>query len=84
MTIAMELPGMSDRTVVLALGLGIGAGDIGGFLGPLIVGYVTDATGSYIPGLVVCCVISFSLLIGGILLPETGPKMKKRMSPRGI
>ncbi len=76
-TVAMELPGMSVRTVVLALAVATATGDIGGFVGPLIVGYTADVTASYIPGFVICCVLSSSLLVGGLLLPETGPKAKK-------
>lgn len=76
-TITMELPGMSARTVALALAVGTAMGDIGGFVGPLLVGYTADATASYIPGFVGCCVLSSSLLVGGLLLPETGPKAKK-------
>ena len=42
----------------------------------LLVGYLADMTGSYLPGFIACAVFSLSLLIAGALLPETGPKAK--------
>ncbi len=77
-TIAMELPGMTPQTGSLVLAVALGAGNIGSFIGPLIVGYMADLTGSYLPGFLICCALSSSLLIGGLLLPETGPKAKKK------
>ncbi len=77
LTIPMELPGMRPQTGVLVLALALACGNFGGFMGPLIVGYLTDITGSYIPGFLICCVLSLSLLISGILLPETGPGAKR-------
>jgi cyanate permease len=52
-------------------------GNLGNFIGPLIVGYLADITGSYLPGFIICAVISLSLLVAGLLLQETGPKAKK-------
>jgi hypothetical protein len=42
------------------------------------VGYLADYTGSYLPGFIFCCVLSLSLFIGGLLLPETGPGRAKK------
>jgi MFS family permease len=77
LTIPMELPGMTPETGSLMLAFALGAGNLGGFIGPLIVGYLTDLTGSYLPGFFICCVLSLSLFVGGLLLPETGPNAKK-------
>lgn len=76
-TIPMELPNMTPRTGAVILAFCLGVGNFGGFLGPLIVGYLTDLTGSYWPGFLICFAMSFSLLVGGLLLPETGPKGRK-------
>jgi MFS family permease len=76
-TIPMELPNMTPRTGAVVLAFTLGVGSFGGFLGPLIVGYLADITGSYIPGFIICSVMSLSLLLGGLLLPETGPKARK-------
>ena len=85
-TIPMELPNMTPRTGSIVLAFTLGIGNLGGFMGPLIVGYLTDFTGSYIPGFVITAVMSLSLLLGGLLLPETGPKarnpiLKKATTP---
>ncbi len=72
-TIPMELPNMTPRTGAVVLAFCLGVGNFGGFLGPLIVGYLADLTGSYLPGFFICFAMSLSLLVGGILLPETGP-----------
>ncbi len=77
-TIPMELPNMTPRTGAVVLAFTLGVGSFGGFLGPLIVGYLADITGSYIPGFIICSVMSLSLLLGGLLLPETGPKARKK------
>ncbi len=73
----MELPGVTPRTGAIVLALALGVGNVGGFAGPLIVGYLADLTGSYMPGLIICCALSLSLFAGGVLLPETGPRGKQ-------
>jgi nitrate/nitrite transporter NarK len=74
----MELPGIPSRLIPSVMGAALAAGSLGGFMGPLIVGYLTDLTGSYLPGFIVCCIMSLSLFVGGLFLPETGPKAKRR------
>ena len=75
-TIPMELPNMTPRTGAVVLAFCLGVGNFGGFMGPLIVGYLADLTGSYLPGFFICFAMSLTLLVGGILLPETGPKAR--------
>ena len=76
-TICMELPGTTPRVAAFTIAAMLAVGNVCAFTGPLIVGFLTDITGSYLPGLVVCSVLSWSLLIGGFLLPETGPRAKQ-------
>ena len=76
-TIPMELKNTSPRTGVTIVNAMQCGGTLGAFVGPLIVGYLADTTGSYLPGFIICAVISLSLLVVGLLLPETGPKAKK-------
>jgi MFS family permease len=76
-TIPMELPGMSIRSGATVISVMLVGGNLGNFLGPLIVGYLTDLIGSYLPGFVICAVFSLSLLMVGLLLPETGPSSRK-------
>ncbi|MFH1639300.1 MAG: MFS transporter [Chloroflexota bacterium] len=77
-TIPMELPGITPRTGAIVLSMALGVGNIGGFLGPILVGYLTDLTGSYLPGFLVCCALSLSLFFGGLLIPETGPATRRK------
>jgi cyanate permease len=77
LTIPMQLPDMSMRSGVIVISVMIAGGNIGNFLGPLIVGFLTDITGSYLPGFVTVSVLSLSLLAAGLLLAETGSKSKK-------
>jgi cyanate permease len=76
-TICMELPVTTPRVAALTIAAMLAVGNISGFIGPLIVGFLTDITNSYLPGLVVCSVLSWSVPIGGFLLPETGPRVKQ-------
>lgn len=76
-TIPFELPDATPRTggvVMFALQSG---GNFGSFIGPLITGYLADLTGSYLPGFIICAVLSLNLLVAGLLLPETGTGAKK-------
>jgi cyanate permease len=43
----------------------------------LITGYLADLTGSYLPGIIIFAVFSLSLLVAGLMLPETGPAARK-------
>lgn len=76
-TISMELPDTTPTVAALVIAAMLAIGNVFGFTGPMIVGFLTDLTGSYLPGLLTCSVLGFSLLVGGLLLPETGPRGKK-------
>ena len=76
-TIPFELPDASPRTAAITLFAIQCGGNFGNFMGPLIAGYMTDLTGSYLPGFIICAVFSLSLLVAGLLIPETGPAAKK-------
>ncbi len=76
-TVPMELPNVSTRTGVLIISAMQTGGNLGNFIGPLIVGYLADVTGSYLPGFFFCAALSLALLAAGLLLPETGPKAGK-------
>jgi dipeptide/tripeptide permease len=53
-TIPMELPNIRSRTGILVFSLMLAGGNFGNFMGPLIVGYIADLTGSYLPGYIIC------------------------------
>ena len=78
-TMPMELPNASMRSGLVVLSVMQSGGNLGNFIGPLLVGYLADVTGSYLPGFAAAAVFSLSLLVAGLLLPETGPR--GRVSP---
>ena len=78
LTLAMEIPGMNPQRAAIVIAIALAIGNFAGFFGPLVVGLLKDTTGSYLPGLLVCSILSFSLLVGGLLLPETGNRAKQQ------
>ena len=62
-TIPMELPNTSPRKGVLIISAMQCGGNFGNFVGPLVVGYLADITGSYLPGFIVCAALSSTLLV---------------------
>lgn len=76
-TVAMELPDTNPRIAAVAIAMALAIAYVAGFFGPLIVGFLADVSGSYLPGLVTCSILSWSLLIGGLFLSETGPRAKR-------
>jgi len=77
-TIPMEIPGMSVRSGVIVIAMMQVGGNLGNFVSPLVVGALVDSTGSYLPGFFTFIILSFALMIAGILLPETGPAARKQ------
>jgi cyanate permease len=76
-TIPFELPDMSSRNAaIMAYALQFG-GNTGSVIFPLLVGYLADLTGSYLPGFIISAVLSLALLAAGLILPETGPLARK-------
>jgi MFS family permease len=76
-TIPIELHKTSHRTGTIVIFVMLVAGNAGNFIGPLLVGYLADLTGSYLPGFIIAAVISLGLLVAGLLLPETGPRARR-------
>lgn len=72
LTIPMELTPADPGRVSMILATLMTVGGIVGFLAPLIVGAITDLTGSFVPGLALFAATAWSLGIAGFLLPETG------------
>lgn len=54
--IPVELEGIGPELTATAVGLVFAVGEIGGFLGPVLVGALRDTTGSFTPGLVAVAV----------------------------
>ena len=71
-TIPLELPEASETRVALTYGTMMTIASFFAFLSPLFVGTSTDILGTYTVGFAVLAMLAFTLLTGGIILPETG------------
>ncbi len=80
-TIPMELPGMTGSRVGVAVALALAAGNLAGFVVPLMVGYLRDQLGSFTVGLALACALSLVMAACGWAMPETGPVAEQ--VPRG-
>ncbi len=81
-TIPIELPGSSPERAGAIWAAILTAGNASSFIAPIIAGYIIDETGSFVIGIAVIAVTSFTLFIAGVLLPETGPG--RLNSPRPV
>ncbi|MFQ3318874.1 MAG: cyanate permease [Natronomonas sp.] len=54
--IPVELEGIGPELTGTAVGIVFAVGEIGGFLGPVIIGSLRELTGSFTPGLLMCAV----------------------------
>ena len=72
-TIPMEIPGMNASRVGIALAMVLGAGNLAGFVVPLMVGYLRDQTGSFTIGLTIACSLALVMAACAYVMPETGP-----------
>lgn len=46
---------------------------MGGFVAPLVVGILRDATGSFVPGFLVFAALAWMLVVAGLSVPEPRP-----------
>ncbi|MFC6990026.1 hypothetical protein ACFQJD_17380 [Haloplanus sp. GCM10025708] len=67
--IPAELDGVGPELTGTAVGLVFAVGELGGFLGPFLVGTLYDLTASYVPGLAVICVACLAAVVAGRRLP---------------
>jgi len=75
-TLLMELKGVTPRHVSLMMGTMFTCCYLVSALAPKLVGFLRDATGSFVPGFVVITVFSWLIFVCGFFLPETGPGRK--------
>lgn len=76
-TIPLDLK-LSTREVVVAQGWIRTVFPIGATIGPVLVAAIERSTGSLALGLAIVSPMALSLFLGGLLLPETGPRGPKR------
>ena len=62
--------GVGPRLAATAVGLVFAVGEIGGFLGPFLVGALEDATGSFVPGVVMFGGTGVVIALAGLGLAE--------------
>lgn len=66
-----SLEGIGPRLTGTAVGFIFAVGEIGGFLGPVLIGTLHDLTGSYAPGLAVIAMAGIVVVFTGGLLRRT-------------
>jgi cyanate permease len=64
-----ELEAVGPALTGTAVGLIFAVGEVGGFLGPFLIGWLFDLTGSYTPGLAVVCLGCLAAVAAGRRLP---------------
>ena len=74
LTLPMELPGMTPHRVAIAWGLITTTSGVSAFIAPIVVGAIRDTMDTFIPGFLLFSVLSWFLLVAGLLLPKTSPK----------
>ena len=72
-TLPLELPNSSPERAGAIWAAILTTGNASSFIAPVVVGFMTDLSGSFIPGFLLVAVTCFSILAAGLLLPETGP-----------
>lgn len=81
MTMPMEFPGNTLERATLSFATVMTIGNVSGFFSPLMVGFLRDQTGSFGLGFLICVFFPLSLVIAGLLVPETGPRARRRQVP---
>ncbi|WP_436900934.1 MFS transporter [Halovenus halobia] len=62
------LEGIGPRLTGTAVGLVFAVGEIGGFAGPFLIGFLRDSTGSFVPGLAVLAISGLAAVLAGARL----------------
>ena len=80
-TVATELPEKSAQEIAMVLAAGLAVGNLASLAGPVLVGTTTDWLGTYLPSLTFLALLPVTVVVAGILLPETGPRAAIRKGP---
>jgi len=70
LVILMDLPQVGAKYIGVASGILFSIGAIGGFTGPLIVGFLTDSTGTILTGMIMLAALVEAMLIPALLVKE--------------
>ncbi len=71
-SIPVELDGIGPSLTATAVGLIFAVGEIGGFLGPVLIGTLRDLTGSFAPGIALCAIAALVAALAGIAIDDPG------------
>ncbi|MXZ63784.1 MAG: MFS transporter [Chloroflexi bacterium] len=77
-TMPMEFPGATLERATLSVATLLTIGNVSGFFSPLMVGLLRDQTGSFGLGFTICVFFPLTLVVAGLLVPETGPRGRPR------
>jgi cyanate permease len=69
-SIPIELSGIGPRLTAVATGLIFTVGEVGGFMGPFLIGALRDLTGSFTPALLTLAAAGLITAIAGYLMEE--------------
>jgi cyanate permease len=69
-SVPVELDGVGPSLTGTAVGVIFAVGEIGGFLGPTLIGTLRDATGSFAPGLVLSAAAALVAALSGVSLSD--------------
>lgn len=70
--IPIELEGIGPRLTAVATGLIFTVGEVGGFGGPFLIGWLRDLTGSFTPALAILAAASLVAAAAGYVMNEPG------------
>ena len=70
LTLPMQMVGMTPERVAVVWGSLLTFFGFAMFVLPILVGWLRDISGSFIPGLAIAAAASWALLLAGILLPR--------------
>jgi len=70
LVILMDLPQVGAKYIGAASGILFSIGGIGGFTGPLIVGFLTDSTGTILTGMIALTALVEAMLVPTLLIKE--------------
>ena len=70
LSLTMQLAGMVPDNVAIVWGTMITVSGIGMFISPVMVGFLRDASGTFLPGFFLCSAAAWSLFLAGVLLPR--------------
>jgi len=68
---------LAPRETVVVIALSMTLVPIGGAVGPILVGYIQEISGSLQLGLLSVTAFPLTLFIGGLMIPETSPYRKR-------